>query len=444
MRSLMAEQCRQYEATGTRWLNEGTAGTNAKRRSYYCSGAVDRRVGAFVGRYASIAHAWSLLPASFRHGTGGAPQANRAIQKSRRLPASSSQFWPRQDGRPTSAGALETSALKTAVACETSTSRAMPSYHYHLKFELYPCPDPAASGASKASQTTREIWLPPTDASVFDDLPSHPRPKPPTAEGDGLLRAHPRPPPDSAPGAIRDSVPQVPKRRVIDCGAPRAPIQDDRRNVEVLSEAQWLERTRALPPPRSDCAIAPQTAVKDWRFGRVSIETVDPAACADAMSAEAASKVGPSAAPSLEPSFGGVGTATRAEFLPRETKNTELGWGVVHFYRDGEESSPLDAPEGEAASTADGSSTLCIPAVPAYMTPGDLIGFFGDRWMSDMSHCRMVMTSRMNRYLVLLKFRDGERATRWRREFDGKVFNSMEVSPTGSCPAPLRGLAPWC
>jgi hypothetical protein len=33
----------------------------------------------------------------------------------------------------------------------------------------------------------------------------------------------------------------------------------------------------------------------------------------------------------------------------------------------------------------------------------------------------------MNRYLVLMKFRDGEVARRWRKEWDGKVFNSMEV-----------------
>ncbi|TVY31305.1 RING finger protein-like protein, partial [Lachnellula subtilissima] len=38
----------------------------------------------------------------------------------------------------------------------------------------------------------------------------------------------------------------------------------------------------------------------------------------------------------------------------------------------------------------------------------------------------MVMTGRMNRYLVLMKFRDSGEAARWRSDFDGKVFNSME------------------
>lgn len=149
------------------------------------------------------------------------------------------------------------------------------------------------------------------------------------------------------------------------------------------------------------------------------------------------SRAGPSAAPLLGPSFGGAGTATKAECLPLDTKHTELGWGVVHFYREGEETPLLSASEQpdeesghpEEASTTDGCTTLCIPAVPAYMSPGDFMGFVGERWMSDISHCRMVMTSRMNRYLVLLKLRGSKRAKQWKREFDGKVFNSMEVSP---------------
>src|SRR5262249_47333524 len=44
-----------------------------------------------------------------------------------------------------------------------------------------------------------------------------------------------------------------------------------------------------------------------------------------------------------------------------------------------------------------------------------------------VSHFRMVMTGRMNRYMVLMKFRDGRVARKWRAEWDGKVFNTMEV-----------------
>lgn len=157
------------------------------------------------------------------------------------------------------------------------------------------------------------------------------------------------------------------------------------------------------------------------------------------MAAEAA-KAGSSAAPTLGPSFGGSGAATRAELLPLHTKHTELGWGVVHFYREGEEIAGLDTLDLNDDGTEDGQAsgaeaedftTLCIPAVPAYMSPEDILGFLGEQGRENISHCRLVMTSRMNRYLVILKFRDSERAKQWRKEFDGRVFNAMEVSTLG-------------
>ena len=75
---------------------------------------------------------------------------------------------------------------------------------------------------------------------------------------------------------------------------------------------------------------------------------------------------------------------------------------------------------------------MCIPAVPSYLTPSDFLGFVGEKTREEVSHFRMVMTGRMNRYLVLMKFRDGNTARRWRKEWDGKVFNSMEVSSPDS------------
>ncbi|KAI8175272.1 RING finger protein ETP1-like protein [Colletotrichum sp. SAR 10_65] len=141
------------------------------------------------------------------------------------------------------------------------------------------------------------------------------------------------------------------------------------------------------------------------------------------MTAEAASS---SAALGVGPTF--AGTSTKAKYVPLETKNTEVGWGVVHFYREEEETPEL----GLGPSEDDGvkevdCTTLCIPAVPSYLTPGDFLGYVGEKWRNDISHYRMVMTARMNRYLVLLKFRNSERARKWQREFDGKVFNSMEA-----------------
>ncbi|RSL70300.1 hypothetical protein CEP54_001895 [Fusarium duplospermum] len=304
----------------------------------------------------------------------------------------------------------------------------MPSYFYHLKFELYPTPNPVIAGVVNTADR-KDIWLPPPEASIFDDFPSHPRPDRRTTHQIPLFASPRRESPSSSPSPFTEQGSPSPTPGVIDCGtAARTPVKGTERKIEILSERQWLERTNSFPPPHSSAAIRPQNAVKDWRFGRVSIETVD-LQVGHIMAGET-SRAGPSAAPSLGPTFGGAGTATKAEFLPLETKNTEVGWGVVHFYRDGEESHGM----GEAGHHEDGAeeskdtdyTTLCIPAVPAYMSPGDLMGFVGEKWRRDISHCRMVMTSKMNRYLVLLKFRDNDRAKQWRREFDGKVFNTME------------------
>ncbi|KAF5565249.1 cytoplasmic Zn-finger BRAP2 (BRCA1 associated) [Fusarium phyllophilum] len=316
--------------------------------------------------------------------------------------------------------------------------QAMPSYFYHLKFELYPNPDPVA--ATSAAKAQDEIWLPSPGASVFDDFPSHPRPDRQTTY---KVSRSIDPQHDSAnhatPYTLTGQNSPSSTLGIIDCGAAARPsVKDSGRKIEIVTERQWLERANSFPPPNSSVAIHPQNAVRDWRFGRVSLETVD-LRTGHAMAGET-TRGGPSAAPSLGPTFGGAGTATKAEFLPLETKNTELGWGVVHFYREEDETSGLietNHQETEASGSKDTDcTTLCIPAVPAYMSPGDLMGFVGEKWRGDISHCRMVMTSRMNRYLVLLKFRNNFRAKQWRREFDGKVFNTVEW---GSFPLILVG-----
>lgn len=135
--------------------------------------------------------------------------------------------------------------------------------------------------------------------------------------------------------------------------------------------------------------------------------------------------------------MGGAGKATKAKYVPLTTfKNTELGWGIVHLYREEAESpeltiSPEHTPgtEEEQIEAQIDCTTVCIPAVPSYLSPSDFLGFVGEKWRDQVSHYRMVMTGRMNRYLVLMKFRGTKQAQLFRREFDGKVFNDVEVSP---------------
>lgn len=302
----------------------------------------------------------------------------------------------------------------------------MPSFFYHIKLELYPTSDPAESDTKASRDSHDDTWLPEPGASFFDDFPSHPsRPKilkktlaPNTTQPDSTsssTRGSRSPYGTSSPGA-----------GLIDCGAPRAPLQEDNRKIEIISERQWKERQEQPPNPK--LAIKPATAIEDWRFGRINVETVDLRA---SYTMTDTNEAGPSPAPALGPMFGGAGTSTKAEYRAFNTKNTELGWGVVHLYKEGEESPSLNDAEDqeEIQGTGDDDcTTLCIPAVPSYMTPGDFMCFVGEKWQDDISHCRMVMTSRMNRYLVLLKFRSSQRAKEWQREFDGKVFYMMEVS----------------
>ncbi|GAO17575.1 hypothetical protein UVI_02047360 [Ustilaginoidea virens] len=284
-------------------------------------------------------------------------------------------------------------------------------YFYHLVFELYPTPDPAEAVDHQTDRA--DPWLPHRSTGIFDDLPGIETPSGNPRGNEPVTHAAPSP-----ESATDRSTPRT--LATVSSGSP----------AKAASQRQRLERTTGRRPPVESSA---PRLVRDWRFGRVTIETIDPATPrgAGAMQGQS-SRAAPSAAPSLGPSFGGAGTATKADFVPLKTKVTEAGWGVVRFYRDGEESAALGlggdgaGEELEVAETVDDCTTLCIPAVPAYMSPSDFLGFVGDGWRDEVSHCRMVMTSRMNRYLVLLKFREGKVAKKWKREFDGKVFNSME------------------
>lgn len=143
---------------------------------------------------------------------------------------------------------------------------------------------------------------------------------------------------------------------------------------------------------------------------------------------------------------GPAGRVTKARYEPlRGEEGRDGEWGVLHLYRDGEEeASAVEASavavgedggagkEGKVLREEFDCSTLCIPAVPSYIMPSDFLGFVGEKTREEVSHFRMVMTGRMNRYLVLMKFTDGGAAMRWRSEWDGKLFNKMEVSTTST------------
>ena len=140
------------------------------------------------------------------------------------------------------------------------------------------------------------------------------------------------------------------------------------------------------------------------------------------------------------------GRHLKGRYEPVEQNNTAEGWGIVHLYRDSDETSGLykdsvyrssdlwsdglrNPPSGtiHPPPKDDECTTLCILAVPSYMTPSDFLSFVGEETRGEVSHFRMVRTSRANRYMVLMKFKHGKKAREWQHEWNGKVFNTMEV-----------------
>ncbi|KAH8897046.1 ubiquitin-domain-containing protein [Thozetella sp. PMI_491] len=339
---------------------------------------------------------------------------------------------------------------------------AMPSYSYHLKIELYPTSDPT-TGGDYGGKPQDSVWCPAPGSTIFEELPTHPRKHSPPLRPN--LQRQSNYPSEEVVDFLHDG-PEVlgSPRGVIDCGAKRGTAHDDEdRNLVFLSERQWRARSKSFPPPGFAAGLGPQRATKDWRFGRVSIESYDrvegPRRWREGEDTAVEGMAGPSAsiqatpAASLGPNLGGAGQATKARYVGFETRNTEAGWGIVHLYREGEEPQSTGAPvdpgtlSGEPSGSASGGlrddegTILCIPAVPSYFTPSDFLGFVGEKWRGDVSHYRMVMTSETNRYMVLMKFKDKWRANDWRKEFDGKVFNSMGP---GEQKRPFCVGARWC
>lgn len=222
-------------------------------------------------------------------------------------------------------------------------------------------------------------------------------------------------------------------------------------NVETANNHNRINRVKKksqdvkVDPPTSQRSR--QTAVlhskskqastlrKDWRYNNISLISIDMDQPDKGLrrygSGKSASQDNPS---DMIPG----GLATKGKYVPSDPSTTELGWGIVHLYRDAEQTSNLH--EDDANNTAitkshaidstfdsQACSTLCILAVPSYMSPSDLLGYVGEQTREDVSHFRLIRTGRANKYMVLMKFRDAKKAQVWQKEWNGKPFNTMEV-----------------
>ncbi|KAF4552641.1 RING finger protein ETP1-like protein [Elsinoe fawcettii] len=276
----------------------------------------------------------------------------------------------------------------------------MPTFLYHLKLELYP---QSASETSKRESQANSIFVPPAGTDIFtNQLPAH-KVTPWTSDFTHTRSKNSL----STPPASRILTPEIRPTSAGQIDSPGDALLLPERNP-ALKENQ--AHVPSSPRPSS------KHASKDWRFGPVSIESID-------MEAQDKTSAGKETGASH----------TRAIYVPSETKTTDVGWGVVHLYKDSQEVSDLNtsgkkglSKDQESSFDIDKCSTLCILAVPSWMMPSDLLGFVGDQTREDVSHFRLIRTGRANKYMVLMKFRSPKKARDWQRAWNGRLFSAME------------------
>ena len=300
----------------------------------------------------------------------------------------------------------------------------MPSYFFHLKLELYQSPARSRNKHQRPVTPHRtnpsNIFLPPPGADIFKtSLPAHKTsrwssytfPKHPTTS-------------DASPASGSDFT-STPRR------LPPTDNADSHGDALLLPERslnlQHVPHSPALTPAK----LSNEVSAKDWRYSAVSIESID-------MELQgSASPVASSKTNQAKSSNGGL--HTKALYLPSDPKTTEVGWGVVHLYRDAEETSGSEDTTQKQKSLGsdirvkndDGfdpgdCTTLCILAVPSWMMPSDLLGFVGDQAREDVSHFRLIRTGRANKYMVLMKFRSAKKAKDWQKVYNGRLFSAAE------------------
>lgn len=283
----------------------------------------------------------------------------------------------------------------------------MSSYFFHLKLELYPSPATSFNRPTLPNHTFTTPFVPAPGFDIFKEpLPTHRTSK--WANNS----------PSKRPSSDTSPSPHPPF-------SPPSEHNDSHGDALLLPERSLNLRKDIVPAsPRLQATTKPsnQATSKDWRYGAVEIESID-----------MDNKVKGSASGGLH---------TKAVYLPSDPKTTDVGYGVVHLYRDTEESHILDenatprksldrfprSLNGEKDTfNPEDCTTLCILAVPSWMMPSDLLGFVGaEAAWEDVSHFRLIRTGRANKYMVLMKFRTAKKARDWQKAYNGRLFSAAE------------------
>ncbi|EME45126.1 hypothetical protein DOTSEDRAFT_61709 [Dothistroma septosporum NZE10] len=302
----------------------------------------------------------------------------------------------------------------------------MALFFFHLKLELYSTPADTADIKRRKLQHHQHhchqpsgVFIPRPGSDIFKGvLPAHRKGQwtsPAVSKRYRDSPAEPATPLRAIAGPERSQSPHPPP-------SPPSGNQESHGDALLLPERSLRLRKEAPASPRrhSTTRHSNQAAARDWRYDAVEIESIDMEA-------------------SKAKTTGNGGLHTKAVYIPSEPKTTDVGWGVVHLYRDTEESPslkdsavPRKSLDGitrsadEVAFSPDDCTTLCILAVPSWMMPSDLLGFVGDQAREDVSHFRLIRTVRANKYMVLLKFRSAKRARDWQKLWNGRLFSAAE------------------
>lgn len=126
--------------------------------------------------------------------------------------------------------------------------------------------------------------------------------------------------------------------------------------------------------------------------------------------------------------------------------STNLPDGIVHIYRDGDSghirqqataSSPSTSKpiqpdeqidkEGSWAASDGECTIVAVLAVPPWMNPADFLAFVAPAG-EGMAHIRLIRDATPNRTMVVIQFREAASVPEFIAEFNGRPFNSLEVS----------------
>lgn len=182
-------------------------------------------------------------------------------------------------------------------------------------------------------------------------------------------------------------------------------------NTEFIPSSLFQELPLHSSTTRRETIL--KWARKDYRYGSIRIDWLDQEIMSVSTGKE---KRGTSTCAHLAYS---VGPAS-ATFIPNKTGSTNLPEGIVHVYREsGREPT-------EQTVVDSGEVMLGVLAVPSWMTPSDFLAFVAPA--EGIAHLRMIRDASPNRSMVVVKFFNQDYAAEFIEGFNGKPFNSTEVS----------------